>query len=142
VPINHWKLALLLLLFGACAVKHAAGQPPLGIYVFVGERLTADSMKELPPNFISFIKYSGYTRLEFCDWSFEYPAGSREAYLGASMKRIQEAHDRGLQVFVLELTNMSRRWSQLSAEPSGNDLYKLLFNPVKEPLESSLGHSH
>ncbi len=135
---------LLLLLFGACvrplqpqAGTQAASQRPLGIYVFVGERLTADSMKELPPNFIPFIKYSGYSRLEFCDWAFEYPAHSRQAYLGASKKRIEEAHDQGLQVFVLELTNMSRLWSNLSAEPAGKDLYKLLFNPVKEPLEFS-----
>ena len=112
----------------------AREHPQLGIYIFAGERLTSDSMKKLPHQFLSFIRYSGYSRLELCDWSFEYPESKRDDYLKVSQKRIAEAHREGMKVFILELTNMSREWSSISAEPGSTVLPKLMFNPVADPV--------
>ncbi len=62
----------------AQSIKAPSHDPPqLGIYVFVGERLTSDSMKNLPGRLIPFLRYSGYSSLEFCDWAFEYPESKR-----------------------------------------------------------------
>lgn len=112
----------------------ARDYPQLGIYVFVGERLTSDSMKKLPERLVPFLRYSGYSSLEFCDWTFEYPASKRQDYFNASEKRIAEAHREGLKVFILELTNMSEGWRSLSAEPGPAELPKLMFNPVTDSI--------
>jgi len=137
-----WIHLSLILLFGANqppmqAQSSEAGKSDrrLGIYVFVGERITADSAEKLPLKFMPFVKYCGYNTLEFCDYSFEYPESERANYLEASRTRIADAHREGLKIFILLLTNMAREWARLSGEPTGAALTKVMFNPAARPAE-------
>jgi hypothetical protein len=132
----------LILLFGVSqlpvyAQSRGAGKADrlLGIYVFVGERLTADSTEKLPAGFMPFVKFCGYNTLEFCDYSFEYPESERTTYLEAFRARIADVHRQGLRVFMILATNMSHKWSSLSAEPGGDELTKIMFNAVAHPDE-------
>ena len=137
-----WICCLLPLLFGATppwmpaqSSKAGKGGRLLGIYVFAGERLTADSAEKLPSRFMPFVKYCGYNTLEFCDYSFEYPESGRANYLESSRIRIADAHREGLKLFIILSTNMSREWAALRGEPSGDALTKIMFNPVARPDE-------
>ena len=133
---------LFLLLFGVSLPRMLAqssmagkGGRLLGIYVFAGERLTADSTEKLPARFMPFVKYCGYNTLEFCDYSFEYPESERAKVLSASRTRIADAHREGLRVFIILLTNMSRDWASLQGEPRGEALTRIMFNPLTRPDE-------
>ena len=120
------------------AQSHPFAQSPrlLGLYVFVGEKLTSDASPEIPAKLLPFAKFCGYNTLELADWSFEYPDNLREDYLKASRSRIATAHHEGFKIFIILATNMSRQWaSERSGEPSGDNLAKLLFNPVERPVE-------
>ena len=135
----------LILLFGvgqqavyAQSNRGGKAERLLGMYVFVGERLTADSAKKLPAGFMPFLKFCGYNTLEFCDYSFEYPESERTSYLEAFRTRIKDVHRQGLKVFVILATNMSREWSNLSAEPGGDELTKIMFNADAHPDEFKL----
>jgi len=109
------------------------GDRLLGIYVFAGERLTADSAENLPMRFMPFVRFCGYNTLEFSDYSFEYPESERAKYLEASRARIADVHREGLKVFIILLTNMSREWAGLHGEPRGDVLAKIMFDPVARP---------
>jgi hypothetical protein len=135
------------LVFGICFVStvsaakawtagHVQNRRLLGLYVFVGERLTADGTPALPENLDAYLRYCGYNTIEFADWSFEYPKRQREAYFQSIRARIAAAHAKDLKVFVILSTNMSREWAQVAGgEPAGKHLEALLFNPGKEPEE-------
>ena len=112
------------------------GAKVIGLYTFVGERLTADAMDELPDGLPAFARFCGYNTLEFCDWSFEYPTGQLPEYFRKIRKAVSQAHGEGLQVYMILLTNMSRERAVANIrEPDPGKKGSLLFDPISEPRQ-------
>lgn len=108
----------------------------VGLYTFVGERLTSDAVDEMPDELPAFLKFCGYNTIEFADWSFEYPRDKTGGYFAASAARVTKARRAGLKVYVLLLTNMSRGRAILNhIEPDPSKKGSLLFDPLGEPQE-------
>lgn len=79
-----------------------------------------------------YLKFCGYDAVELLDQSFSQPDSKLAGYYAEAKQYVEKAHQHGLKIYIILLTNESRRLNVKN--PSQNE-YSVLFNPTTEPAE-------
>lgn len=96
------------------------------LYAAVSE----SSYEKMADSLPMYLKFCGYNALELLDGSFSKPDSKLNSYYQQARQDVEKAHQHGLKVYIILLTNESRR---LNLNKANENEYAVLFNPTTEP---------
>ena len=126
-------VTLFMILPALCEVEAQSHAPTqrgqlTALYVEVPESTYAKLADRLP----MYLKFCGYNTVEILDQSFAQPDSKLQSYYEHARNYVDKAHQHGMKIYVILLTNESRR---LNVKNPNQNEYSVLFNPTTQPAE-------